>query len=382
MFSNANSDLKYLLFLSIIFSLVQCNSNDKDVERIKREPFGKMPDGTPVELFTLTNKNGMSARITNYGGVVTALEIPDRNGNLTDVVLGFNSLEKYIEKSPHFGCLVGRYGNRIAKGKFKLDGKEYSLAVNNGPNHLHGGKVGFDKRVWEPEIIEKENAVGLQLHYYSPDGEEGYPGNLDVLATYWLTDENELKLEFKAITDKKTILNLTHHSYFNLKGQGEGTILDHLVKFNADSIVPIDSTSIPLGGLMAVEGTPFDFRDFKPIGKDINAENQQIINGSGYDHSFVIKGNYGELRLACTIKEPVSGRSMEVWTTEPAVQFYTSNFLDSSITGKNGKTYPERSAFCLEAQHFPDSPNHPEFPSTVLNPGETFHEMTVYKFPL
>ncbi len=350
------------------------------MERTKREPFGKAPDGTPVELFTLTNINGMSARITNYGGIITTLHVPDKNGDLADVVLGYYSLDKYIEKSPSFGCLIGRFGNRIAKGKFSLDGKTYELVINNGPNHLHGGIVGFDKRVWEPELIETEKATGLQLKYTSPHMEEGYPGTLTVEAIYWLTEENELKLEFKATTDQKTILNLTHHSYFNLKGQGEGNILDHLVKFNAGSIVAIDSTSIPYGNLMDVRNTPFDFSSFKSIGEDINANHQQIINGNGYDHSFVIKGEPGELRYACTVKEPASGRMLEVWTTEPAVQFYTGNFLDGTITGKDGKVYPQRSGFCLEAQHYPDSPNHPDFPSTVLNPGETYTQTTIYKF--
>jgi aldose 1-epimerase len=370
-----------ILFLSIFFLFfVHCTSKQNTVKRIIREPFGKAPDGTPVELFTLKNKNGVEIQITNYGGIVTTLNIPDGQGEKVDVVLGYYSLDKYIEKSPSFGCLVGRYGNRIAKGKFILDEVEYNLAINNGPNHLHGGKIGFDKRVWEPETISEQNRVGLRLHYLSPDMEEGYPGNLDVNATYWLNDENELRLDFEATTDKKTVLNLTHHSYFNLKGHDKGDILDHFVRFNSDTIVAIDSTSIPTGELLMVEGTPFDFREFKMIGKDINGDHEQIQNGRGYDHSFVISGNPGELRLACTVKEPDSGRILEVWTTEPAVQFYTGNFLDGTIVGKDKTVYEQRSGFCLEAQHFPDSPNHPEFPTTELNPGEIYQQSTIYKF--
>ena len=322
----------------------------------------------------------MVVKITNYGGIITTLNIPDRDGDTVDVVLGYHTLDKYIERNPSFGCLVGRYGNRIAGGKFTLDGVEYNLAINNGPNHLHGGKVGFDKRVWKPETVEEENRTGLKLTYFSPDMEEGYPGNLNVEAIYWLNDENELQLDFTATTDRKTVLNLTHHSYFNLKGHNGGDILDHQVKFNADSIVAIDSTSIPTGTLLGVKGTPFDFTEFTAIGKNIDAVHEQIKNGNGYDHSFVINGESGKLRQACIVREPVSGRSLEVWTTEPAVQFYTANFLDGTITGKDGTVYRKRNGFCLEAQHYPDSPNHPEFPTTVLEPGDTFHQSTVYKF--
>jgi aldose 1-epimerase len=370
-----------IIALSIFFILfTHCTSKQNTVERIIREPFGKAPDGTPVELFTLKNRNGVQVQITNYGGIITTLKVPDSGGNLSDVVLGYYSLEKYIEKSPSFGCLIGRYGNRIAEGIFTLDGQEYKLAINNGPNHLHGGKIGFDKRVWDPEIIVEENRAGLKLHYLSPHMEEGYPGNLKVDAIYWLTDANELRLDFKAVTDKKTVLNLTHHSYFNLKGHNGGDVLDHLVRFNADKMVAIDSNSIPTGELIQVENTPFDFREFKPIGKDIHADHEQIRNGTGYDHSFVINGEPGELRYACTVREPQSGRTLEVWTTEPAVQFYTANFLDGTIVGKDQTVYEQRNGFCLEAQHFPDSPNHPEFPSTVLNPGNTFSQSTIYRF--
>jgi len=370
----------YILLFGITTIFFQCTINNNKLERIKSDPFGKAPDGTPVELFTLKNLNGVTAQITNYGGIITALNVPDKDGNFEDVVLGFYTLEEYIKKSPHFGCLVGRYGNRIAEGKFTLDGVEYQMAVNNGPNHLHGGVVGFDKKVWTPEMLTEENGSALKLTYLSPDGEENYPGNLNVEAVYRLNDDNELILTFIATTDKKTVLNLTHHSYFNLKGHGNGDILDHEIQFNSAEFVAIDSTSIPLGPLMNVSNTPFNFLQPKPIGQDIEAEDEQIRNGGGYDHSFVVDGYNEELKLACTVRERTSGRIMEVWTTEPAVQFYTGNFLDGSIKGKDGKVYNKRYGFCLEAQHYPDSPNHPEYPTTVLDPGEVYDQTTIYKF--
>lgn len=369
-----------IIIISILLVISQCTLKDKTVNRIKSEPFGKTPDDTPVELFTITNKNGVTVQITNYGGIITTLIVPDKDGNFEDVVLGYYTLDKYIEKSPHFGCLVGRFGNRIANGKFTLDGVEYNLFINNGPNSLHGGKIGFDKKVWTPEMVEMDNGAGLRLTYLSPDGEENYPGNLNVEAMYVLNDENELILTFKATTDKKTVLNLTHHSYFNLKGHGNGDILDHEIRFNSKQIVAIDSTSIPLGPLMDVSNTPFDFRQAKTIGQDINADHKQIKNGGGYDHAFVVDGYDETLKLASVVKEPVTGRIMEVWTTEPSVQFYTGNFLDGSITGKDGKVYQKRYGFCLETQHYPDSPNHPEYPTTVLKPGDVYEQTTIYKF--
>jgi len=364
----------------MVLFIFQCTLKDKTVERMKSEPFGKAPDGTPVQLFTITNKNGVTVQITNYGGIITTLNVPDKDGNFEDVVLGYYTLDKYIEKSPHFGCLVGRFGNRIANGTFTLDGVEYHLFINNGPNSLHGGKIGFDKKVWIPEMVEMGDGAGLKLTYLSPDGEENYPGNLNVEAMYVLNDKDELILTFKATTDKKTVLNLTHHSYFNLKGHGNGDILDHKIQFNSTQIVAIDSTSIPLGPLMEVANTPFDFRMAKTIGRDINADHEQIKNGGGYDHAFVVDGYNEELRLSCTVYEPLSGRKMEVWTTEPSVQFYTGNFLDGSITGKDGKVYQKRYGFCLETQHYPDSPNHPEYPTTVLEPGDVYQQTTIYKF--
>lgn len=370
----------YILLFGITIIFFQCTINNNKLERIKSEPFGKAPDGTPVELFTLINLNGVTAQITNYGGIITTLNVPDKDGNFDDVVLGFYTLEEYIKKSPHFGCLVGRFGNRIAGGKFTLDGVEYQMAINNGPNHLHGGLVGFDKKVWTPEMITEENGSALKLTYLSPDGEENYPGNLNVEAVYRLNDDNELILTFSATTDKKTVLNLTHHSYFNLKGHGNGDILDHEIQFNSTEYVAIDSTSIPLGPLMNVSNTPFDFLQPKSIGQDIEADDEQIRNGGGYDHSFVVDGYNEKLKLACTVWDHTSGRMMEVWTTEPAVQFYTGNFLDGSIKGKDGKVYKQRYGFCLEAQHYPDSPNHPEYPTTVLGPGEVYDQTTIYKF--
>lgn len=370
----------YILLFGITIIFFQCTINNNKLERIKSEPFGKAPDGTPVELFTLINLNGVTAQISNYGGIITTLNVPDKDGNFDDVVLGFYTLEEYIKKSPHFGCLVGRFGNRIAGGKFTLDGVEYQMAINNGPNHLHGGLVGFDKKVWTPEMITEENGSALKLTYLSPDGEENYPGNLNVEAVYRLNDDNELILTFSATTDKKTVLNLTHHSYFNLKGHGNGDILDHEIQFNSTEFVAIDSTSIPLGPLMNVSNTPFDFLQPKSIGQDIEADDEQIRNGGGYDHSFVVDGYNEKLKLACTVWDHTSGRMMEVWTTEPAVQFYTGNFLDGSIKGKDGKVYKQRYGFCLEAQHYPDSPNHPEYPTTVLGPGEVYDQTTIYKF--
>ena len=364
----------------VLSGIVSCHQKDNILERMKREPFGSTADGMKAELFTLKNKNNLQVQITNYGGIITTLQVPDRRGNFDDIVLGYYTLKEYEERSPHFGCLVGRFGNRIAHGKFTLDGVTYDLAINNGPNHLHGGNVGFDKKIWKAETVEKPGAAGLKLTYVSPDGEENYPGTLTTVATYWLTDGNELQLDFEATTDKKTILNLTHHSYFNLKGHGNGNITDHLVKFNAVKYLPIDETSIPLGPYEEVEGTPFDFRDFKAIGRDINVDDVQITNGSGYDHSFIVDRWDRTLRLATVVKESGSGRVMEVWTTEPAVQFYTGNFLDGSLVGKDKKVYQKRSGFCLEAQHLPDSPNHPEYPSVVLKPGETYKQTTIYKF--
>jgi aldose 1-epimerase len=352
---------------------------------VTKQPFGKTPDGTPIEIYTLRNANGMEAKIMTYGGIVTSLKVPDRNGKMGDVVLGFDKLDGYVNTNyvascPYFGALIGRYGNRIAKGHFSLDGKEYTLAINNAPNSLHGGPKGFDKVVWTADAWETTHGPVLQLTYLSKDGEEGYPGNLSVTANYSLTEDNALRVDFSATTDKTTVANLTHHSYFNLAGKGD--ILGHIVTINADRFTPVDSTLIPTGELRPVKGTPFDFTVPQFIGARINNTNdEQIAFGSGYDHNWVLnKPGAGQLTVAATVTEPVSGREMQVWTTEPATQFYTGNFLDGSIKGKVGWVYRFRNGFCFEPQHFPDSPNHPAFPTTTLKPGQTYKNTIVYKF--
>jgi len=333
-----------------------------------------------VQLYTLTNQHGMRATITNYGGIVTSLWVPDSEGNLGDVVLGYDTLDDYIASSPYFGALVGRYGNRIANGRFALDSIEYTLAVNNGPNHLHGGLVGFDKVVWEAEPYATTEEVGVNLSYVSIDGEEGYPGNLTVRVTYALTANDELRIDYALETDKATVANVTHHGYFNLAGHASGDILGHELMLAADRFTPVDEGLIPTGELRDVEGTPMDFRVPDAIGERIDADDEQIQFGGGYDHNWVLNGDAGTLRLAARVHEPASGRVMEVLTTEPGVQFYAGNFLDGSNLGKGGVAYAHRSGFCLETQHFPDSPNHPEFPSTVLRPGVLYESTTIYGF--
>lgn len=350
-------------------------------ESIVRKAFGKTPEGKAVELYTLTNRNGMEASITTYGGIVVSLTAPDRNGQYADVVLGFDQLEGYLAGHPYFGALVGRYGNRIAKGKFTLDGKEYTLAVNNGENHLHGGLKGFDKAVWQARGSINKTGVKLALNYTSADGEEGYPGNLAVEVAYTLTDNNELKIEYSATTDKPTPVNLTNHSYFNLAGQGSGDILGHELMIAADRFTPVDKGLIPTGELRPVEGTPFDFRKPTAIGARIEQDDEQLKFGGGYDHNFVLtKRQEGALELAASVYEPKSGRLMEVSTTEPGIQFYCGNFLDGKNVGKGGKVYNFRNGLCLETQHFPDSPNKPQFPSVILKPGKKYATTTVYKF--
>jgi len=332
-----------------------------------------------MELYTLTNKNGVQVAITNYGGRVVSIRVPDRQGQMADIVLGFDNLDGYLGNDPYFGAIVGRYANRIAKGRFTLDGVEYKLALNDGPNSLHGGTKGFDKVVWKAMELAKENSA-LELTYLSKDGEEGYPGNLSVKVTYTLSDENELWIDYRATTDKDTVLNLSNHSYFNLAGEGNGDILQHLMMINADRFTPVDATLIPTGELRSVAATPFDFRHPTAIGARINDDNEQLKLGHGYDHNFVLDRKGSGLVLAARVVEPTSGRVLEVKTTQPGIQFYTGNFLDGTIHGKGGKVYGHRSAFCLETQHFPDSPNHPGFPSTELKPGQTFHQITVFKF--
>ncbi|AKJ06124.1 aldose 1-epimerase [Archangium gephyra] len=349
---------------------------------MERTPFGTAPGGQPVEVYTLTNRQGVEARVTNYGGIILGLRVPDRHGRFDDVVLGYDSLAGYLAESPYFGALVGRYGNRIARGRFTLDGQPYTLATNNGVNHLHGGLKGFDKVVWTAAPFENDQGMGLVLTYVSPDGEEGYPGTLTARVTYTLTGDNALVFDYHATTDKATPVNLTQHSYFNLAGDGKGDILGHVVTLNADRFVPIDPTSIPLGELRDVTGTPFDFRRPIAIGARIGQEDEQLRNGQGYDHCVVLDkgGKAGELTLAAHVLEPTTGRVMEIHTTEPGMQFYSGNFLDGSLKGKKGAVYHHRHGFAMETQHFPDSPNQPSFPSTILRPGEHYRSRSVYRF--
>ena len=346
-----------------------------------KKSFGKIRDGQSVDLYVLTNKSGAEASITNYGGAIVSLKVPDRNGKLTDVLLGYDNAGGYAADQSYFGALVGRYGNRIGHAQFVLDGKTYTLAKNNGDNTLHGGVKGFNKALWAAKILPAKDGQSLELSRLSKDGDEGFPGNLKVSVVYTLTDTNALKIEYSATTDKKTAVNLTSHGYFNLAGQGSGDILGHLLMINADQFTPVDSGLIPTGELRDVMDTPFDFRKPAAIGARIDQSDEQLKLGGGYDHNFVLRMpmDKGEA-LAARVLEPASGRVMEVWTTEPGIQFYTGNFLDGTTVGKGGLTYPKRSAFCLETQHFPDSPNQPKFPSTVLNPGARYHSITTYKF--
>ncbi|HET7259312.1 MAG TPA: aldose epimerase family protein [Candidatus Acidoferrum sp.] len=348
-----------------------------------KSSWGKTPDGAEVELYTLTNKSGMEVAITTYGGAVVSLKAPDRHGTLEDVVLGYDSLEGYVNDKVYFGAIIGRYANRIGHAQFTLDGKTYTLAKNNGENTLHGGIKGFNKAVWTAKEIPARDGQALELTYLSKDGEEGFPGNLHVRVVYTLTDSNELKIEYLATTDKDTVVNLTNHSYFNLLGVGPGTgdVLGHVLMIEADKFTPVDSGLIPTGELRDVAGTPFDFRKPTAIGVRINDNNEQLKLAGGYDHNFVLRRKMGEpISLAGRVVEPASGRILEVWTTEPGMQLYTGNFLDGSIHGKGGVVYTKHMAFCLETQHFPDSPNHPKFPTTELKPGERYHTTTIYKF--
>lgn len=366
-----------LLVLGVLVSLMQGMASGAQAG-IKKEPFGKTADGQAVEIYTLTNAKGAEARIMTYGGTVVSLKVPDRDGKLGDVVLGYPSLDGYLKNSPYFGCITGRYANRIAKGRFSLNGKTYTLAVNNDPNHLHGGVKGFDKVVWNAKEMRSKGGVGVEFSYLSKDGEEGYPGNLSVKVVYTLTESNELRIDYTATTDQPTVVNLTHHSYFNLAGAG--SILNHELMLNADKFTPTDATAIPTGKLQSVKGTPFDFTKSTSIGARIDQKDEQIAFGRGYDHNYVLRGGRGRLKLAARVVEPTSGRVMEVLTTEPGIQFYTGNFLDGSITGKGGQVYQQRYGFCLEPQHFPDSPNQPSFPSTVVKPGQAYKTTTVFKF--
>jgi aldose 1-epimerase len=342
--------------------------------KITRDSFGVLGDGGAVDLFTLTNAQGTEAKITNYGCIVVSLRTPDRNGKFGDVVLGFDTLAEYVDHNPFFGCVAGRYANRIAQGRFTLDGVTYQLARNNGSNHLHGGLRGFDKVLWR---VTAADDIVLRFVYTSADGEENYPGNLTAEVTYQLNDRNQLSIDYRATTDKPTIINLTNHTYFNLAGHGD--ILGHELMLNASYITPVDERLIPTGDLLRVDGTPFDFRQPTPIGARIEDDHEQIRFGQGYDHNYVFHQPLGGLMLAANVFEPTSGRSMELYTTQPGVQFYTGNFL-TGVPGKGGRVYHKRFGFCLETQHFPDSPNQPSFPSTVLRPGERYTEQTLFQF--
>jgi aldose 1-epimerase len=348
------------------------------------QPFGKTGDGTPVEVYTLTNSKGIRLRAMTYGAIVLSLETPDRNGKNADIVLGFNTLAEYLKGTPYFGAVVGRYGNRIAQGKFTLGGKQFTLATNNEPGGmkcaLHGGLKGFDKVVWQSEGLTKPGAQGVKFSYLSKDGEEGYPGNLSLSVTYWLSDDNDWRIEYTATTDKATPVNVTQHSYFNLKGEGNGDILGHELTFKAAKFTPVNVGLIPTGELRPVKGTPLDFTTAHAIGERVDSMDEQMKFGGGYDHNWVLDSQSGALALAATVYEPTTGRTMAVLTTEPGLQFYCGNFLDGKLTGKSGKPYQFRNGFCLETQHYPDSPNQPSFPSTILQPGQTLKSTTVYRF--
>lgn len=361
-------------------ALISCSGPKEPpvVSKVKKEAFGSTASGQPIDIYTLRNAAGFEARIMSYGGIVVSLKTPDRNGQFADVTLGFDSVTGYTGTHPYFGALVGRYGNRIANGTFQINQVSYILAKNNGVNALHGGERGFDKRVWAVQEVTSSPDPAIELTYVSGDGEEGYPGNLTTTVRYTVTPANELRIEYNATTDRDTVLNLTNHAYFNLKGSGD--ILKHEMQIAADRFTPIDDGLIPTGELKVVKGTPFDFTAAKAIGKDINANDEQIKRGKGYDHNFVLNHEPGKVGLAARVREPETGRVMEVHTDQPGVQFYSGNFLDGSIKGKGGAVYEQRAGFCLETQHFPDSPNKPDFPTTLLKPGETFKSTTVYKF--
>jgi aldose 1-epimerase len=367
-----------LVFIAAIGGLLSAQTSSKQKSGVQQQDFGAR-DGRPITLYTLTNAHGVEVRAMNYGGIIVSLRVPDRKGQLADIVLGHGKAEDYIPNPPYLGAIVGRYANRIANGTFTLDGKTYTLPKNDGPNTLHGGVTQtFDKVLWDGEPLKGKNSVAFT--YLSKDGEEGFPGNLKVKVTYTLKDSNELVIDYEATTDRATPINVSQHSYFNLKGEGNGDILDHEITINADKFTPVDKNLIPTGELRAVKGTPFDFTTSTKIGARIEDSYEQMVLGHGYDHNFVLNRKGAGLSLAARVYEPTTGRVLEVSTTQPAVQFYTGNFLDGSVTGKEGHVYKRRYGLCLETQHYPDSPNHPDFPSTILKPGEKFHQTTVFKF--
>lgn len=376
--------LLFALFVSAAIGAQEGQAQPADASRsVLAQPFDTTETGRLVKLYTLTNANGVELRAMNYGGIILSLRVPDRDGTFDDVVLGYETLAAYVDESPYFGAIVGRYANRIAGGRFTLNGKTYDLATNNGPNHLHGGTVGFDQRVWAARPFVDEHGAGIELSYTSPDGEEGYPGTLDTTVRYTLTDDNQLIVYYQATTTETTPVNLSQHTYFNLAGDGRRDVLDHRLMLNANRFTPVDATLIPTGALHPVAGTPFDFTSPMPIGARIDADHPQIAYGGGYDHNFVLDRSAAgkdSLALAARVVEPQTGRVMTVHTTEPGVQFYTGNFLDGSLTGKDGAVYDRHYGFCLETQHFPDSPNQSNFPSTILQPGETYRSRTIFTF--
>jgi aldose 1-epimerase len=369
------------LALTALLGSLALGAGAQSAKNMDMQPFGKTSDGQEVFLYTLRNQSGMEVKITNYGGTITSIKVKDRHGKFNDVVLGFDNLDGYISKSntSYFGALIGRYANRIAHGAFVLDGHQYHVPINDGPNSLHGGLRGFDKRVWQAKDVSTARAPELELHYLSRDGEEGFPGNLSVTVRYSVSGENDLRLDYSATTDKDTVLNLTNHSYFNLAGPGSGDILEHKLTLAADRFTPIDKTLIPTGAIKDVAGTPLDFRKATAIGARINEDDQQLKFAKGYDHNFVLNRSGQGTELAAKVEEPRSGRVLEVFTTQPGIQFYSGNFLNGSVRGIGG-VYNFRSALCLETQHFPDSPNHPNFPSVVLRPGQEFHQTTIFRF--
>jgi aldose 1-epimerase len=370
-----------LLLLFVSAAQGQDAAPAKGKSQVRKEAFGKTRDGRPVDLYTLTNSNGMEVRVMTYGGIIVSMRVPDKNGKVADVVLGHDELDGYMPNPPYFGAIVGRYANRIANGTFTVDGVKYTLAKNDGPNTLHGGILGFNQKIWEGAEFKNAKGVGVAFTYLSKDGEEAFPGNLKVKVSYTLTNKNQLILDYEATTDKATPINFSQHSYFNLAGAGTGDILGHDVMLNADRFTPVDKTLIPTGELRPVQGTPMDFTKPTAIGARINDTYEQLVLGHGYDHNFVInRTDKDGLTLAAKVHEPTSGRVLEVFTTEPGVQFYSGNFLDGTIVGKQGHAYKQRYGFCLETQHYPDSPNHPDFPSTILKPGATFHSETIFKF--
>jgi aldose 1-epimerase len=368
----------FLIYSSIILS---CTPNKKENNVIEKTLYGKLPDGREVYQYTLMNKSGATMKVINYGAIVTSLTTPDRNGKFEDVILGYDSLKAYIDDKTFFGSIVGRYGNRIGKGKFKLDGKEYLLALNDGPNHLHGGKVGFNKVLWSAKEVQDTTGPSLELTYVSANGEEGYPGKVTLSAVYTLTENNEFKIEYKGTTDKTTVLNPTQHSYFNLSGSFNNTILDHVIMIDANAITPVDNTLIPTGKLLDVAKTPLDLRTPVAIGAHINDDFEQLKIAGGYDHNWVLRNYDRKVRKVAEVYEQKSGRLMTVSTDQPGIQFYSGNFLDGTGKGK-GVSYQKRSGLCLEAQCYPDSPNKPEFPSSTLKPGEEYHQITIYKFSI